>query len=413
MGEQKAGSGNDAGGGGIDDARRAYALLTRLVEAPSAAMRGLIDEFGAVETADMLCRGLPPPGFEALVSATAARVEDLCSGGDPLDRADADLRHVARLGGRLVVPEDPEWPAWALHPLAERVRPPDGGHDDEWRELRPFALWVVGAGRLDELLDRAVALVGTRAPSSYGEHVARWFAGDLAAQGFTVVSGGAYGIDAAAHRGALASGGATVAILGAGVDRPYPAGHAQLFRAMGERGALVSEYPPGTPPGRHRFLNRNRLVACATRGVVVVEAGLRSGTRNTASWAARRSLPVCAVPGPVTTATSVTCHTLIRDGAELVTSAADVVFRCGAAGEMAPQPEAPARPTDGLTPAQLQVHDAFPARSELGVSELARRSGQPPASVRAALTVLELRELVEPAGARWRLVRRGDREREV
>ncbi len=389
--------------------RQAYAALSRLVEVPNGLMHALIDEVGAVVAADMVCRRVFPPGFDALEAATAARVDLTGARGvaaDPLERAAADLRHVERLGGRLLIPSDAEWPAWALHPLAARAAPPGDAHDDEWRELRPFALWVVGAGRLDTLLDRSVSMVGTRAPSAYGEHVARQFAGDLAAEDYTVVSGGAYGVDAAAHRGALAAGGTSVAVLACGVDRPYPTGHSQLFRSLAVCGAVVSEYPPGTTPGKHRFLSRNRLVACGSRGVVVVEAGQRSGTRNTATWAARRSVPVCAVPGPVTTATSVTCHALIREGAaELVTSAAQVIERVGAVGEFALEVDAPGRPTDGLTSAQLQVHDAFPARATVGVAEVSRRSGQPTSTVRAALSVLELRGLVEPVGGVWRLVR--------
>ncbi|GAA4389639.1 DNA-processing protein DprA [Tsukamurella soli] len=397
------------GGPAVVREREAFALLSRLVEVPSGAMVAMIERFGAADVADMLCRRTFPPGFEELEAATGPRLEEVCGRGDPFERAAADLRHVSRLGGRLAIPGDDEWPAWALHPLARRSEQA-GGHSDEWRELRPFALWVVGAGRLDELFDRAVSMVGTRAPSAYGEHVARQFAGDLVAEDYVVVSGGAFGVDAAAHRGALAAGGVTVAVLACGVDRPYPTAHAQLFKAITSAGAVVSEYPPGTVPGKHRFLNRNRLVACATRGVVVVEAGLRSGTRNTATWASRRSVPVCAVPGPVTTATSVTCHALIREGmAELVTSAGDVLERVGAAGELALIPEAPARPTDGLTPAQLHVHEAFPVRGEMMVADLARRAALSDGAVRSALPILELRGLVAPVGAAWKLVR-GERE---
>ncbi|BDH56857.1 DNA-processing protein DprA [Tsukamurella sp. PLM1] len=277
-------------------------------------------------------------------------------------------------------------------------------HADEVRELRPSALWVVGAGRLDELLERSVAMIGTRAPSSYGERVTDEFAGDLSAEGFTIVSGGAYGIDGAAHRAALSADGPTVAFVAGGLDRPYPAGHAGLFRRIAASGLVVSEYPPGAVPARFRFLNRNRIVGTVTRGVVVVEAGFRSGTKNTATWARRRGVPVCAVPGPITAATSVTCHQLIRGGeAELVTRASEVIEMAGRIGELASEREVPMRPTDGLEGPALRVYDALPARSALPLSEIAIAAGLPARAVMGQLALLEVKGLVRRDGALWRL----------
>lgn len=379
-----------------DEVRRAWAYLSRVAEPPCGQLVSLIDAVGPVVAADMVRRQEFADGFAEVADGTVGRAQT--------DRADADLAHIAQLGGRLVTPDDEEWPERALRPLAERVPSESTGHEDEVRELRPVALWVIGGGRLDELLERSVAIVGTRAPSSYGERVTDQFAGDLAAEGFTIVSGGAYGIDGVAHRAALAADGPTVALVAGGLDRPYPAGHAGLFRRIADTGLLVSEYPPGGVPARHRFLNRNRIVGTATGGVVVVEAGFRSGTKNTATWARRRGIPVCAVPGPVTAATSVTCHQLIRDGAVLVTRSAEVVEEVGRIGELALELPVPSRPTDGLDGPALRVHGALPAKSALPVTEIAVLAGLPARAVMGQLALLESRGLVRRDGALWRLV---------
>ncbi|CAM3730641.1 DNA-processing protein DprA [Tsukamurella strandjordii] len=378
-----------------DGARRAWAYLSRVAEPPCAPLIALVDTVGPEAAAQAVRRREFPSGFEDVAEATSARADR--------DRAEADLAHVGHLGGRLVTPDDEEWPEYRLSVLHARERTPAMDHEDQWRELRPLALWVVGQGRLDELLDRSVAMVGTRAPSGYGERVADQFAGDLSAEGFTIVSGGAYGIDGVAHRAALAAGGPTVAFVAGGVDRPYPAGHARLFRRIGEDGAVVSEYPPGTVPAKHRFLQRNRMVGTVPGGVVVIEAGLRSGTRNTATWAKRRDVPVCAVPGPITVATSVTCHRLIRDGARLVTRSAEVVEEVGRIGELAAERAVTARPTDGLGPAELRVYDALPARSGLPASEVAAVAGLPARAVLGHLAMLDAKGLITKDGALWRL----------
>lgn len=378
-----------------DDVRRAWAYLSRVAEPPCGSLVALVEEVGPEAAADMVRRQEFADGFEAVADGTVGRAQE--------DRAEADLAHIAHLGGRLVTPDDEEWPEQALRRLAERLPSEDTEHEDEVRELRPVALWVVGRGRLDELLERSVAMVGTRAPSSYGERVTDDFAGDLAAEGFTIVSGGAYGIDGAAHRAALAAEGTTVAFVAGGLDRPYPAGHAGLFRRIAETGLVASEYPPGGVPARHRFLNRNRIVGTATGGVVVVEAGFRSGTKNTATWARRRGVPVCAVPGPVTAATSVSCHQLIREGAVLVTRSAEVIEEVGRIGELALELEVPARPTDGLDGVALRVHGALPAKSALPVSEIAVIAGLPARAVMGQLALLETKGLVRRDGALWRL----------
>jgi DNA processing protein len=219
------------------------------------------------------------------------------------------------------------------------------------------------------------------------------------------VSGAAYGIDGAAHRGALAADGPTVAILGCGVDRPYPAGHASLLDRIAERGLVVSEYPPGTPPARHRFLVRNRLIAALAAGVVVVEAGRRSGTRNTAATAAGLGRLVMAVPGPVGSAMSVGCHELLRTGeASLVTAAAEVAETVGRIGvDLAPAAaDEEARETDGLDERALRVHEALDRREGMSAEQVAVRSGVPQDRVRAVLPALELTGLAERCETGWR-----------
>jgi len=210
---------------------------------------------------------------------------------------------------RLACPGDPEWPG----PL------------DELNLARPYALWLRGTADLGSASGKSVAIVGSRTATGYGAHVAGELAGDLAEQGWTITSGGAYGIDAAAHRGALITGGTTIVVLACGTDQPYPAGHAALFDHAAERGLVISEWPPGSRPTRLRFLIRNRVIAALTLGTVLIEAGERSGALNTARHAAELGRPLMAVPGPITSPQSAGCHRIIRtSGATLVTSAEDI-----------------------------------------------------------------------------------------
>ena len=206
----------------------------------------------------------------------------------------------------------------------------------------PLALWLRGDAAA--LSGAGVAIVGARASSSYGEHVATELASELAGEGWTIVSGGAYGIDGTAHRAALRAGGITVAVLAGGIDRAYPAGHAQLFDRIAASGALVSEVACGGAPTRWRFLERNRIIGALADATVVVEAGWRSGSLNTAGHAAALGRPLGAVPGPVTSAASAGCHRLLREyDARCVTSAADVRELLGGAAAPAPTGSARAR----------------------------------------------------------------------
>ncbi|HWF70801.1 MAG TPA: DNA-processing protein DprA, partial [Mycobacterium sp.] len=295
---------------------RAWAYLSRVVEPPCAELAALVDRVGPVAAAERVRRGQVD---DNLARHIEARRE--------IDRAADDLELLARRGGRLITPHDDEWPILAFTAFgSDAVAAKPHGRP-------PLVLWAMGPARLCDTAQRAAAVVGTRAATSYGEQVAADLAAGLAEQDVAVVSGGAYGIDGAAHRAALAVEGVTVAVLAGGLDIPYPAGHSGLLHRIGSNGLLVTEYPPGVRPARHRFLTRNRLVAAFAGAAVVVEAGLRSGAANTAAWARALGRIVGAVPGPVTSSSSTGCHALLRAGAEVITRAEDIVELVGSIGE--------------------------------------------------------------------------------
>ena len=369
---------------------RAWAYLSRVVEPPCAELAALVDRVGPVDAAERVRRGQVD---DSLAHRTEARRE--------IDRAADDLEWLARRGGRLITPDDDEWPMLAFAAFggdAVAARP---------QGRAPLVLWAMGPARLDETAQRAAAVVGTRAATSYGEQVAADLAEGLAEQEVAVVSGGAYGIDGAAHRAALAVEGVTVAVLAGGLDIPYPAGHSGLLHRIGCNGLLVTVYPREVRPARHRFLTRNRLVAAFAGAAVVVEAGLRSGAANTAAWARVLGRVVGAVPGPVTSSASTGCHALLRAGAEVVTRAADVVELVGRVGELAPDLPRPATPLDGLSDAERQVYEALPGRGVATVDEIAVAAALEPARILAPLAMLELAGLAERDDGRWRIVRNG------
>ncbi|WP_280423707.1 DNA-processing protein DprA [Nocardia carnea] len=231
-------------------------------------------------------------------------------------QAQRDLDRADRCGARFLTPDDEDWPRESLAALDAPGT----------ATASPLGLWVRGSARLDLFTPYRVAVVGARAASGYGIQVTTDFAGDFTSAGWIVVSGGAFGVDAAAHRAALVRHAPTIAVLATGIDRPYPTAHADLLDRITEHGLLVTEYPPGTHASKDRFLQRNRLVAALSRAVVIPECGLRSGTRNTARWATTLGRPVFAVPGPVFSAASAGCHDMIATGtARLTTDAAQVI----------------------------------------------------------------------------------------
>jgi DNA processing protein len=395
--EDAAGS---VGGPAVPGLRRARAWLSRAVEPGTVDLWRYVDDLGPVEAVRRLRDGRAPGTVRALIGARAEQ-----------DATLEDLRRAERCSARLVVPEDDEWPHLQLHALtlAVTAEPLDRREQsDRTRALvPPLALWLRGPGRLDELADRSVAVVGSRASTAYGEHVAAELGHQLGERGWTVVSGGAFGIDAAAHRGALAAEAPTIAVLSCGVDRPYPAAHGALFHRIGETGLLVSEWPPGSAPLRHRFLVRNRLIAALTRGTVVVEAAARSGAQATARRAQELGRAVLVVPGPVTSAMSVGCHELLRDEnlhARLVASAAHVIEAVGSIGaDLADPAPRPTTARDGLSDVATRVLDACPVRVGVSPERLAAVAGCDVLDVLRVLPALELADLVQWTGSGWRL----------
>ncbi len=364
----------------------ARAYLARVVEGPHPAVGALLGTIGPVELAERIRAraGLPAE----LLRATEARY----AACDPA----ADLREASRCGFRLVTPGDDEWPEDAMAAFAPAEGQPGAG--------APHALWVRGAP-LAEVLEDAVAMVGTRAATAYGRRVAGDLSAGVAAEGLTVVSGGALGIDAACHRGALSACGRSVAVMACGAGVTYPAAHEELF---GRLDAVVTEYPPGMRPARHRFLTRNRLVAALTGATVLVEAGWRSGARNTVHWANLYHRPVGAVPGPVSSASSTGAHACIRDGsATLVSSVREVLALCRPIGEVDEEEQLEldwaADALQSLPRNELRVYDAVPPAGVEGLTAgpIAVECGAPLALTVHLLTALEKRGLVRRKGSRW------------
>ncbi len=417
----------------------ALAGLLRVAEPPSAALTQFVDKVGAIAAWQAVITRRAPL---AVLAATAARSGAI--GPEVLiGRAHEDLAAAASVGAVLIGPDDPGWPAEAVESFRGAVARGSRG------AAPPIALYLRGTG-LVGLPGRGVTIVGSRACSPYGQRVASEMAHELAARGLTVVSGAAFGIDTAAHRGALAAvrsvvpqhhpdrwtdrtaqrhavaaGGSgtndepchlgqlsppvTVAVLACGIDRAYPEANRPLLQLIAASGSVVSEYPPGATPARHRFLVRNRLIAAFGAATVVVEAGRRSGTLSTAAAAEQLGRQVMAVPGPVTSAMSVGCHLLLADRfAQLVTGAGDVL---AAIGRVAPTSdvsaaaapgEDPLHPTDGLDESTARVYDSFPAQRWCSVDDLVNESGLPPSQVIGSLAVLEMHALATRDGPRWR-----------
>ena len=379
-----------------DPDRLARLALSRVAEPGSWPVHDAVRAQGAEQVWALLREGRSSPQLSAaLVQGAAARAQ----GYD----VTADAARLAACGGRLLRPGDDEWPE-------QRLRWPRGGPQ---LAAPPLTLHVRGPRLLAEVVESSVALVGARAATAYGEHVASELALGLTDRGAAVVSGGAYGIDGAAHRAALAGGRApTVAVLACGVDVAYPRGNDRLLARIAEQGLLVSEHPPGSSPTRVRFLVRNRLIAALTAGTVVVEAALRSGSLSTAGRARELVRHVMAVPGPVTSAMSAGCHALLRgqhgeEPAQLVTSAADVLALVGRMGEDGPEQRGPERVRDGLPELVQQVLEAVPVRGGAGEAGIAREAGVPVLAVQQVMPPLLVAGLVERCETGWRLTALG------
>jgi len=347
---------------------------------------------------DLALRGVPPVALvallraygdpEAILAAGAKAAASLPSevaqrlvsprAADVRDRA---LEWLARPGHELLTWEDAAYPPLLL----ETADPPP-------------ALFFVG--RLDVLSRPALAIVGSRRATPDGLETARAFARAIAGVGVAVVSGLALGIDGAAHEGALEGAGSTIAVVGTGLDRVYPARHRDLAQAIAARGAIVSEFPPGTPPLPHHFPQRNRLISGIARGVLVVEGALSSGSLLTARAAVEQGREVFAIPGSIHSPLSKGPHRLIRDGAKLVETAQDVLdeLRLPGVRPVEAQSATGAPPSCPAHAALLAAMGAAP----VGIDQLAVRSALAAEAIAAALIELELEGRVAPAGGgRW------------
>lgn len=385
--------------------RTARAALSRLFEPQDAAGLALVHIAGAedglrIATGELaagaeleremfrlLDQNSQGSGWSGLAVARkrwAPRVPDLAPA--------RDLATMQRLGGRVIIPSDDLWP----RQLA------DLGLQE------PICLWWRGVEQQLPPASKSIALVGSRDSTAYGSAVTGDLAYSLAQRGFTIVSGGAYGIDAHAHRAALAGGSAgsipTIAVMAGGVDRFYPSGNEDLLRAVANQGAVLAEVPPGSAPTRYRFLQRNRLIAALASVTVVVEARWRSGALNTAHHAETLGRAVGAVPGSVHSANSAGCHRLLREGgAVCVTDAAEIAELASPSGEALPEARAGrAAVQDGLTLEDLILLDALPLRSTTSVEKLTVVAGLSADSVRAGLGRLGLLGLAESQRGGWK-----------
>ena len=279
----------------------ARAILFSAIEGGQAFWSSEISTKGALAVYEKLLRG----GYDSI------KYERLISSLRGIT-GDQVLSEIDKHHARLLTPIDQDWPVQ----VNDLAAPPIG---------------LIVKGNVSALHQRSLAIVGTRNPTSYGARIAGDFAAGFADREWAIVSGGAYGIDSNAHKGALIAEGVTVAVIASGIDINYPAGNSRLFAEICESGVMVTESMPGQRALPHRFLTRNRLIASISKATLVVEAAFRSGSLRTARDAAEMFRPVMAIPGPINSPTSEGCHRLIGErAAEIVTSVADAVEFVGA-----------------------------------------------------------------------------------
>jgi DNA processing protein len=354
-----------------------------------AALAAVVDAWPAARLADRLAATVDENGAGDASGLRPGLEQALARWRPRLSSAEVlrSLYQAERTGTALLVPGDPLWPA-GVADLGQHA---------------PLALWWRGRKQALEALQRSIALVGARAATGYGEHIALEAAAGLVDRGLAIVSGAAYGIDGMAHRSALASNGTTVAFLAGGVDRFYPSGHDALLTRIVEAGAVLSELPCGAAPTKWRFLQRNRLIAAASGATVVLEAGWRSGSLNTAGHAAALGRPLGAVPGPVTSPTSAGCHRLLRDyDAICVTSAAEMAELIGVGVDLELDlPGADDAAPRERTSDQVRVFDALSVRAPRVPADIARRSGLSTAAVLGALGTLDFEGAVRERATGW------------
>ncbi|MFJ5700421.1 DNA-processing protein DprA [Arthrobacter sp. NPDC093139] len=387
----------------MQNERLARAALSRLMEPQDSAGLALVQVAGALDALGIATGQLSyGPALEQELTGVLAEHSSAASWaglGAALRRwaprvpdlaPERDLATMHRLGGRVIMPGDDLWPR-QLGDLGIQ---------------EPICLWWRGVEQELPAAPKSIALVGSRDSTSYGAAVTGDLAYSLAQRGFTVVSGGAYGIDAHAHRAALAGSSEsmpTIAVMAGGVDRFYPSGNEDLLRAVANQGAVLAEVPPGSAPTRYRFLQRNRIIAALASVTVVVEARWRSGALNTAHHAESLGRAVGAVPGSVHSANSAGCHRLLRDGgAVCVTDAGEVAELAAPSGDFMPDPRGGSAVHDGLTLEDLILLDALPLRSTSSLEKLCTVAGLGPESVRAGLGRLGLLGLAEIHNGGWK-----------
>lgn len=404
--------------------RRARAIWTAIAQPGEPVVGQVIGHFGVMEALervkyladrlvqidDMMIRTVfqpvQLPASVAQIEGWAMRLREL--------NLEMEYQLLSRENGTLVVPGDAAWPAVV----------------DNLGTVAPLALWVRGNPRaLGALAPQgAVALVGARCATHYGTDIAQEIAYELGERGIWVISGGAYGIDTAAHQGALASQGKTISVQAGGLGNLYPAMNARLFSQIQQTGAIVSESPPSQRPAKHLFLTRNRLISALSQVVVVVEAGQRSGAMSTANHGAEQGRQVAAVPGPVTSTASTGCHRLIREGAALVTNAEEImellfplnaqdqkVFGAGVAANTASAAAAAVSQRNstgqipapslfaGLTSDGVKVIDSLSKTAWKSIEQVARGAGLGTRTVQSELGLMELDGRVETRNGRYRL----------
>ena len=345
----------------------------------STSCRKLVKYFGSPE------RVLSASASQLRAAASRVRqkaIAALCGSGkeELAVAARQELQRAAELGIEIISIDEPRYPA-----LLKNIHDP------------PNVLYVLGK---PEVLDcRAIAMVGSRAATHYGRSVAGQLAEGLARQGFTIISGLALGIDTESHKGALAAGGRTIAVLGCGLDVIYPPSNHLLYKQIIESGAVVSEYPLGTEPDNFRFPARNRIISGLSLGVVVVEATKRSGSLITANHALEQGREIFAVPGRIDSVKSTGSHALLQEGAKLVLNINDITEELAPAmqtqlgGGLSRTAEVPSS-VEGLSPEEEKIYgflDVYPS----SIDEIVRQSGFTPQKASELLLLLELKGVIE------------------
>ena len=362
------------------NSRQALITLAHIVEPADPAIGMLVERVGPVDAVEAISTGRVRVRHATSLQARW-RALDL----------DAELGRAQRAGIRIIERDSELWPVQL----------------DDLGTARPYALWVRGSIDPRTVLQHSTAVVGTRDPSSYGQHIARTWATGLVEHGYSIVSGGAFGIDAAAHRAVLDVAGHTVCVLACGVDVAYPSAHAPMFDRIARSGLVISEAPLGFGARRQRFLTRNRIIAALTSATIVVEAAHRSGTTSTAHAAARLARLVFAVPGPVTSMVSAGCHRLISQQVAMLASSLDDVLETMAPLGTTIATQTPHDPRDDLTTAQASVLDALPTRDAVSFDQVVTMAGLDINDTALALASLQRLGFVAAAADGWRLVPRG------